>query len=204
MPVGEGAAGLPEVGVLARRRVELGPAARRRGALLVGRVVLRELARPPRRRLLAAVVVAARTQALAVALGLEGETPRSVSKQLKAIRNSLDQVTFEPEPYFAKSEDGETTYTATELYLNEKVQDLYNRAEVERQDYRRVNNPPNVFFGQQRRFRYAPHPEEMAPDDKSRVITVETLHLNLIAMFTFVVGAFFLLHTTLKRQLRKV
>ena len=143
-------------------------------------------------------------QALAVAHGLEGESARGVSKQLKAIRNSLEQVTFEPEPYFAKSEDGETTYTATELYLNEKVQDLYNRAEVERQDYRRVDNPPNVFFGQQRRFRYAPDPEEMAPDDKSRVITVETLHLNLIAMFTFVVGAFFLLHTTLKRQLRKV
>mmetsp|Transcript_13424 Transcript_13424/g.46012 ORF Transcript_13424/g.46012 Transcript_13424/m.46012 type:complete len:422 (-) Transcript_13424:2795-4060(-) len=69
-PVGEGvaAAGLPEVGVLARRRVELGPAARRLGVLVVGRVVLRELARPPRRRLLAAVVVAARPQALAVAL----------------------------------------------------------------------------------------------------------------------------------------
>ncbi len=143
-------------------------------------------------------------QALAVAHGLEGENPRSVSKQLKSIRSSLEQVTFEPEPYFAKSEGGKTTFTATELYLNEKVQDLYNRAEVERQDYRRVDNPPNVFFGQQRRFRYAPDPEEMAPDEKSRVIIVETLRLNLVAMFAFVVGAFFLLHTSLKRQLRKV
>ena len=143
-------------------------------------------------------------QALAVAHGLEGENPRSVSKQLKAIRSSLEQVTFEPEPYFAKSKGGKTTFTATELYLNEKVQDLYNRAEVERQDYRRVDNPPNVFFGQQRRYRYALDPEEMVPSDKSRVITIETLRLNLIAMFIFVVGAFFLLHTSLKRQLRKV
>ena len=138
-------------------------------------------------------------QALAVVHGLEGENPRSVSKQLTTIRRSLNELTFDPEPYFAKS-DGETrTYTATELYLNDKVQDLYNRAEVERQDYRRVDNPPNVFFGQERQFRVP-----SAGEEPVKVLTVETLRLNLIAMFGFVVGAFFLLHTSLKRQLRKV
>ena len=138
-------------------------------------------------------------QALAVVHGLEGENPRSVSKQLTTIRRSLNELTFDPQPYFAKSDRETRTYTATKLYLNEKVQDLYNRAEVERQDYRRVDNPPNVFFGQERQFRVPSGSEEPV-----KVFTVETLRLNLIAMFGFVVGAFFLLRTSLKRQLRKV
>ncbi|MAS95470.1 MAG: hypothetical protein CMO55_19900 [Verrucomicrobiales bacterium] len=138
-------------------------------------------------------------QALAIVHGLEAESPRSVARQIRKIRNALDKHQFDPEPYYEIPETEGKTYTATELYLNEKVQDLFNRAEVERQDYRRVKNPPNVFFGKYRHFQFPPRSEKpwIAFD-------IETLHLNLIAMFTFPFIAFLLLRAALGRQLRKV
>ncbi|MEM9283209.1 MAG: ATP-binding cassette domain-containing protein [Verrucomicrobiota bacterium] len=138
-------------------------------------------------------------QALAIVHGLEGETPRSVTRQLSSIRKSLLQGEFDPEPFFTSLPEGIRTYTAGELYLNEKVQDLFNRAEVERQDYRKTANPPNVFFGKERQFRIPFRSKEPWFQ-----FNIETLHLNLVAMFGFVIGAFFLLRSSLKRQLSKV
>ncbi len=138
-------------------------------------------------------------QALAVVHGLEGDSPRSVSRQLSGIRKALKKGDFDPEPYFVSPDSEGRTYTAAELFLNEKVQDLYNRAEVERQDYRKVDNPPNVFFGKERQFRFPP-----GSDEPIAKVTVNTLKLNLLAMFACVAGAFLMLHWSLKRQLSKV
>ncbi|MDF1826389.1 MAG: ATP-binding cassette domain-containing protein [Verrucomicrobiales bacterium] len=139
-------------------------------------------------------------QALAVIHGLEGRSPGHVHRQLNQIRSSLSNGTFDPEPFFDAASDAEKKYTAGDLYLNEKVQDLFNRAEVERQDYRRQGNPPNVFFGQERSFRFPPQ----ASDPWIGPITIKTLKLNLLAMGTFIFVAFMLLRFSLKRQLRKV
>lgn len=139
-------------------------------------------------------------QALAVIHGLEGSSPGHVSKQLKQIRRDLDRGIFDPEPFYEEVEPVEgKTYTSEDLYLNGKVQDLFNRAEVERQDYRQVENPPNVFFGRERQFRFPPKSKEPIFQ-----ITIGTLRLNLIAMATFVIVAFFLLRASLTKQLRKV
>ncbi len=138
-------------------------------------------------------------QALAVIHGLEGETPRDVSRQLDEIRAALGAGTFDPEPYFDESDDDEVNFSAKDLYLNDKVQDLFNRAEVERQDYRRVANPPNVFFGRERQFRFPPRAEEPLFQ-----FTVDTLKLNISAMLFFVIGAFIALRASLKKQLSKV
>ncbi|MDF1659721.1 MAG: ATP-binding cassette domain-containing protein [Verrucomicrobiales bacterium] len=139
-------------------------------------------------------------QALAVIHGLEGRSPGHVSRQLNQIRASLRNGTFEPEPYFEAAANAEKKYSAGDLYLNEKVQDLFNRAEVERQDYRRQDNPPNVFFGQERSFRFPPN----SKDPWAGPFQIETLKLNLMAMGTFILVAFILLRMSLKRQLKKV
>jgi len=162
-------------------------------------------------------------QALAVVHGLEGRSPGHVARQLRDIRRSLAKGEFDPEPYFDESGDaGGPRYTAGDLYLNDKVQDLFNRAEVERQDYRREGNPPNVFFGKRRQYRFPPgadppssHTLRLGTDGVSLeehenrdrfslAISVETLALNLVAMLVFALVAFAMLHGSLTRQLRKV
>nr|MBP9225657.1 hypothetical protein [Verrucomicrobiales bacterium] len=96
-------------------------------------------------------------------------------------------------------EPGKPIYTTSMLYLNGKVQDLFNRAEVEREDYRKKKNPPNVFFGAERQFRFPRRSETPLI-----AFTIKTLTLNLITMIGFVVVAFFALRLSLKRQLQKV
>lgn len=138
-------------------------------------------------------------EALAVLHGLQGDSPSQVSHQLKAIRAALEAGTFDPEPYYEVPEPGKPSYTTNMLYLNGKVQDLFNRAEVEREDYRKKKNPPNVFFGAERQFRFPRRSETPLI-----AFTIKTLTLNLITMIGFVVVAFFALRLSLKRQLQKV
>jgi len=142
-------------------------------------------------------------QALAVIHGIKDVSPGHVSRQLKSIRAALEKGTFDPEPYYevpeTKSETKEKTYSVGDLYLNSKVQDLFVRAEVEREDYRKKANPPNIFFGAERQFRLPRSSETPLIS-----FTVKTLHLNLFAMIMFVVVAFFSLRASLKRQLQKV
>ena len=139
-------------------------------------------------------------QGLAVVHGLEGRSPAHVARQLRRIRDDLATGTFDPTPYYnVPAKESEKSYTAGDLYLNSKVQDLFNAAEVERQDYRKVENPPNIFFGKERQYRFPVNSEE-----PWFAITLKTLQLNLIAMITFIVVAFFALRASLKKQLSKV
>lgn len=141
-------------------------------------------------------------QALAVAHGVKGASPGEVVRHLREIREALERGTFDPEPYYespAASESGGKTYSVGELYINTKVDDLFTRAEVERVDRRKEGNPPNVFFGSERQFRFP-------PDSNSPLFgfRIRTITLNLLAMLTFVTVAFFALRASLKRQLQKV
>lgn len=138
-------------------------------------------------------------QALAVVHGLDGANPREVAKNLQRIRAELANGTFDPEPFYQSAPSAEARTTATSLYLNEKVQDLFTRAEVERQDYRLSGDPPNIFFGKEKSLRFPSNSETPLLH-----VRFETLNLNLLAMVTFVFGAFISLHLALGRQLRKV
>ncbi len=137
--------------------------------------------------------------ALVVVHGLKGETPGEVADQIKEIRKSLVSGTFDAKQYYKDFEEGETFYTSEQLYLNGKVQDLFNRAEVERQDYRLVDNPPNVFFGKERIYRFPAKSKEPWFQ-----FSISTLKLNLIAMGFFTLGAFIFLHISLTKRLRRV
>ena len=145
--------------------------------------------------------------ALAIVNSLKGRSPGHVGRQLDDIRRSLENITFDPVPYYDKEEESvenpeapkKKEYTASELYLNEKVQDLFKVAEIERLDYRNKENPPNVFFG---KFRFFQFP--LRSEKPWFAFEIATLRLNLIAMFVFLAVAFFLLRTALGRQLKKV
>ena len=86
--------------------------------------------------------------------------------------------------------------SAEDIYLNGKILDLFNRAEVERLDYRR-GTPPNVFFGASKRLSFP-----VSGEDKS--YTFDTLKLNAIAMGIFALVGLICLQISLTRQLRKV
>ena len=151
-------------------------------------------------------------QALAVVYGLEGESPADVRNKIGLIRRSLRRNDFDPEPFFSDSSPGETV-TAEDLYMNEKVLDLFNRAEVERRDYRRDQNPPNVFFGREKRWSLPKSLFGSAGSDgaavdretgSNGVIAVNTLDLNILAILLFTVAGLASLHISLTAKLRKV
>ncbi len=138
-------------------------------------------------------------QALAVVHGLEAESARKVVRQLRSIGKSLDKGNFDPEPYYVEIPEHLPRYSAEQLFLNGKVQDLFNRAEVERLDYRRESYPPNVFFGKEKYYQFP-------IDSKTPWFSakINTLSLNLVGMLLFVIGAFIALYFNLKQQLRRV
>jgi len=138
-------------------------------------------------------------QALAVVHGLEAESPRKLIHELKDISRALDKGNFHPEPYYEELPKGSKRFTAEQLYLNGKVQDLFNRAEVERQDYRKESHPPNVFFGKEKYYQFPLH-----SDTPWFSFTVNTLKMDLIGMALFAIGAYVPLYFNLKRQIRRV
>ncbi|MEO0416059.1 MAG: ABC transporter permease, partial [Verrucomicrobiota bacterium] len=130
---------------------------------------------------------------------LEAESPSEVGAALRDIKKQLQRVEFDPENYQRDFPKGAKLYTPDELFSNEKIQDLFMKAEIERLDTRRAENPPNVFFGKQRNFRFP-----LNSNKPWISFQVDTLRLNFFAMSMFVIIAFILLRFTLKRQLRKV
>ncbi len=94
-------------------------------------------------------------EALAILAGLRAENSRKLRQKLRKLRKASRSGTLNPADFDISAQNGDETWvTAEELYLNEEIQDLFTRAEMERTDYRR-KYPPNVFFGAQREYRLA-------------------------------------------------
>ncbi len=150
--------------------------------------------------------------ALAIIHGLEGKSADDIATKIATIREGLINRDFDPEPIFEASPEGKT-FTAEQIFVNEKVWRLFNRAEVERRDYRKEERPPNVFFGSMRQYKmpfaipgnpFAAPPDKAGDPPKNDIIQVKTLWINVFAMTMFVVIALFLLKLNLSRQLRRV
>lgn len=145
-------------------------------------------------------------QALAIVYGLEGKSPADIRRKIGLIRRMLRENQFDSSSFFVDSPPPGETVTAEELYMNEKVLDLFNRAEVERRDYRRDDNPPNVFFGREKRWRL---PDSLFGSPARRggdepVIAVDTLKLNVCGISFFALAGLVALHISLTAKLRKV
>ncbi|MCB1233819.1 MAG: ATP-binding cassette domain-containing protein, partial [Verrucomicrobiae bacterium] len=140
--------------------------------------------------------------ALAIVYGLDAATPAEVRGKIETIRRGLAENNFDPRPFYASGDapEGELL-TAEQLYVNEKVLDLFNRAEVERRDYRRDDDPPNVFFGREKQWRFAGGEKSVG---NKGALRMETLRLNAGAMILFSILCLAALQGSLTAQLRKV
>ena len=130
---------------------------------------------------------------------LESESPGDINRKLKEISESLRNSTFDAAKYRDRVPKDKTKLTPEMLYRNRDIYNLFTAAEVERLDVRRKHNPPNVFFGEEKNFRFPPRSEK--PWFKFKL---NTLILNVFAMLVFVGGAFLCLYISLKKQLSKV
>ena len=130
---------------------------------------------------------------------LEASTPGEVKRKLKEISRSLKRAEFDRTKYIERLPKDAEKYTPLMLYRNRDIYNLFTAAEVERLDIRKADNPPNVFFGEEKFYR-------LAPFGRFTIFkfSAKTLLLNTIAMFGFIVLAFGCLYVSLKKQLSKV
>lgn len=170
------------------------------------------------------VLLDAAKDALAIVYGLDGENAADVRAKIHDIREALMRGDFNPAEFLGDTSPGEESVTAEELYLNEKILDLFNAAEVERRDYRRGEDRPNVFFGREKRWMLSHGDPEKNIDERpvvlsplgilsapkavfagrTVVVAANTLLLNASALFLFALIGLLSLRMSLKRQMRKV
>jgi ABC-type multidrug transport system permease subunit len=146
-------------------------------------------------------------QALALVSGLEGRSPEHVERRLQAIMTAIDGPSFDPESDEFSGKAGPKPVSAGELYSNQKVWDLFNKAEVERlHDGHR--QPPNVFFGL-KKYLGLKAPEEVTAWPATRALfewgrEVATLRLNFAVLILFCFGCLLALYYSLRRRLTSV
>lgn len=150
-------------------------------------------------------------QALAVVSGLHGADAGEVSSRLSLIRSGVKKGKLDPS--LLEDRGGKNEVSAEEIYINRKVLDLVNKAEMEREDYR-LKNSPNVFFGTVKTYRfYTPAPsgaeDEKEKDAKRKKpwyeeLKVSTLWMNFVVVMIGLAGVLAVLLFALKKQLSKV
>ena len=131
--------------------------------------------------------------------GLEARTPKAVELGLKHLQGTLETGTLDRE--FLKSLaplQGCEVFRPQDLYVNQKIQDLYTRAEMERLDYR-SGTAPNVFFGARRTYRFT-----WPPGAPPREIVVSTLMMDLAMLGFFAVTGTVLVYLGVSAMLRRV
>jgi ABC transport system ATP-binding/permease protein len=89
-------------------------------------------------------------QALAVVSGLYAKDDKRAAQLLREIHSATFHGKLEPKLLQSALKQPEAV-SAEELYVNRKVLDLVTKAEMEREDYRRLKSP-NVFFGTSKRY----------------------------------------------------
>jgi hypothetical protein len=121
-------------------------------------------------------------ETLAVLSGLEAQSTKDLSKYLKL----ADQVLDGKRPFDRKVfKNASGPITADQMYVNQKVSDLFTNAEMEQNDYRR-GNKPNVFFGEHKRY---------------LGIQVSVFVFNTLVLIGSTLALLGMLHWILRRQL---
>ena len=121
-------------------------------------------------------------ETLAVLSGLEANSAKELDRYL----GSIDQVLDGKKPFDRETfKDAAGSVTAEQLYVNQKVSDLFSNAEMEQNDYRR-GNKPNVFFGARKRY---------------LGIGIDIFVFNTIVLVASTIGLLAILYWILRRQL---
>jgi len=138
-------------------------------------------------------------EALVFISGLEERTPLKLSRRIDAIIDDLDAGTFTRERHLVPEEF--RNVSVLEAFHNEKINDLYNKAEMERTDKRRTTRP-NVFFGRDKAHAIRFH--LFGRDWTLLDMKIRTMHWNAIVLFLWVLAPLVVLYFVMRRQLRKV
>ncbi len=111
----------------------------------------------------------------------------------------LDAGTFNTEKHTVPAENRKVS--AEQVFENQKIRDLFSKAEMERTDKRRTRRP-NVFFGRDKQYTWSFHlfGREWKPLD----LKINTLDLNAIVLLLWILAPLVLLYFVLRRQLRRV
>jgi hypothetical protein len=127
-------------------------------------------------------------ESLAVVSGLYARNPREVRMRLGTLHEAVVSGTLDDNLLNAMRGEGDAV-SAEEIYVNRKVLDLVSKAEMEREDWRKASNPPNVFFGTQKIY------------FKTKFNTIWINSLVILFNVVLIIGA---LQISLKRQLTRV
>jgi len=146
-------------------------------------------------------------QALALVSGLEGRSPEHVKRRLAAIMKAIESGDFDEESGEFSGKAGIKPVSAGQLYSNQKIWDLFNKAEVERL-HDGHQEPPNVFFGLKKHLGLKA-PEEISSWRHTRTVfewgrEVATLRLNLAVLGFFCGVCLLALFYSLRRRLTSV
>ncbi|MFN0126332.1 MAG: ABC transporter permease, partial [Verrucomicrobiales bacterium] len=147
-------------------------------------------------------------QALALVSGLEGRSPDHVERRLNAIMRAIDGPDFDADSDEFSGKAGPKPVSAGELYSNQKIWDLFNKAEVERLHEGYKDKPPNVFFGL-KKYLGLKAPEEISSWGPTRAFfersrEVSTIRLNSVVLILFCAACLFALYRSLRRRLTSV
>ncbi len=138
-------------------------------------------------------------QALAIISGLEERTPRKLAQRIDAIMADVRNGTFTSERHTVP--DAYRVVSAEQVFDNQKIRDLFSKAEMERTDSRRSKRP-NVFFGRDKHYliRFNLFGREWTLLD----MKVHSLDWNKITLVLWILAPLIVLYFVLRRQLRRV
>ena len=120
---------------------------------------------------------------------------------------AIEGPSFDPESDEFSGKAGPKPVSAGQIFSNQKIWDLFNKAEVERlHDGHR--EPPNVFFGL-KKYLGLKAPEEISSWGPTRTLfewgrEVATLRLNLVVLGLSCAGCLLALYYSLRRRLTSV
>jgi ABC-type multidrug transport system ATPase subunit len=159
------------------------------------------LTNPPGRMLSAQEDVQLRDakDALACVSALEERTPRKLAQRIDAILADVEAGSFSMDRHVVPDEY--RIISAEQAFDNQKIRDLFTKAEMERTDVYKSQRP-NVFFGRDKLYviKFNLFGREWTLLD----LKIRTLDLNKIVLVLWIFAPLAALYFVMRRQLRKV
>lgn len=144
--------------------------------------------------------------ALALVSGLEARSPGEIKERLEEIMAAIEAGTFDIADEMEEAPETEEKISAARIYTNQKVWDLFHKAENERLSDA-YPQPPNVFFGLEK-YPTVPEPLEklplLGPAAKKLEEGLPTREVDLLVLCGFLTSGMVILYLSLRSKLSVV